>query len=99
MGCLRRIGRIGKIAFGALAVWLTLHGFALAQMPRPNKPAEQSTTAYVLSYFLVILGIAAGLLFVCRPSGRRDRARPEQYEETNYAADDDKEKAKKKKKK
>ena len=33
-------------------------------------------------YGLVILGIGLGMLLVCRSSNRRDRARPEQYEET-----------------
>ena len=37
---------------------------------------------YVMAYFLVIFGIAAGVLFTCRSSGRRERARPEQYGES-----------------
>ena len=97
MGCLRGIRRIGKIAFSALAVWLTIHSFALAQqMQRPTKAVEQSSSAYVLCYFLVIAGVALGVLSACMSSGRRDRAKPEQFEEANYAAGDDKVKAKKK---
>ena len=35
---------------------------------------------YVMAYFLVIFGVALGMLFVCRSSNRRERARPEQFE-------------------
>jgi len=74
----------------ATVCWVLTYGFAFAQHgAQPAAPAKSSTTgtgAYVMAYLLVILGIALGMLFVCRSSGRRDRARPEVYGETKVAA-------------
>ena len=57
-----------------------------------NKPQETiNSSAWVLAYFLVIMGIVGGLLFVCRSGGRRDRARPEQYGEAKVATQDERE--------
>lgn len=69
-----------KFAASAGLVWSVLYANALAQMKQETKGS--STTGggpYVLAYCLVILAITFGLLVVCRSSGRRDRARPEQY--------------------
>jgi hypothetical protein len=67
----------------ALACWLYLFGVVLAQPPQP-KAVEKDTgsSVYVWCYLIVVLGIALGMLFVCRPSNRRDRARPEHYGES-----------------
>jgi hypothetical protein len=73
----------GKVAFLAFFGWLAVHGTVLAQQP-PNKADSGGGGGggvYVASYAIVILGIALGLLLVCRPSRRRDRAKPEQYDE------------------
>ncbi len=72
-----------KTALFCLFIWLSIHGFALAQAAKQAEK-ESSTTgggAYVMAYGLVILGTTLGLLFVCRSSNRRDRARPEIYGE------------------
>ena len=83
---LRRTWRVGRIAFLALAGWLAVHGAAWAQeMAVPKKDEAGGGGSYIVSYFLVILGVAFGLLFVCRSSNRRDRARPEQYGEAKAA--------------
>ena len=58
-----------------MAYWLAIHGTALAQQGMPNKD-ENGGGQYVMSYFLVIMGVAVGLLVVCRASNRRDRANP-----------------------
>jgi hypothetical protein len=60
------------MALLALCGWLLSHATAFAQAA-PAK--SDSSGAYVLPYVLVILGIAAGLALVFRPSSRRDRAR------------------------
>jgi heme/copper-type cytochrome/quinol oxidase subunit 2 len=61
---------------------LAFYGAALAQ--GPGKPAAAAPSVnsmtYVMAYFLVIFGVALGMLFVCRSSNRRERARPEQFE-------------------
>jgi hypothetical protein len=87
MRYLARMWPVAKAALGALVVWLALAGAVLAQMPAQNKPAADTAGGglWVFAYFVVILGIAAGLLFVCRSGGRRDRARPEQYGEAKIA--------------
>lgn len=83
---MRRLNSIwqqGKSAFCTLAGWLLLHNIALAQGQPQGEQSSGGT--YVVSYMLVLLGVGLGLLVVCRPSGRRDRARPEQYEEGKLA--------------
>ena len=53
---------------------------ALAQATQTASNASTTGSgAYVFGYGLVMLGIVLGLLFVCRTSSRRDRARPEVY--------------------
>ena len=52
----------------------------------PEKP--EGSGEYVTSYALVLAGVGLGLLLVCRTSNRRDRARPEQYEESKVTATD-----------
>ncbi len=65
----------------ALAWWLTLPGYALAQKVVPGSEAAEpgGAMSYLLPYFLVILSVGLGVFLVCRPSHRRDRARPEDY--------------------
>jgi hypothetical protein len=81
MRCLQIVWRGGKLAFFTMAGWLAVHGAVLAQGMETKK--KESGTSYIVSYTLVIVGIGLGLLLVCRSSRRRDRARPEQYEEWN----------------
>lgn len=68
-----------KPALLSAASWLALDAAALAQAQQPS--AEPQGGSYVLSYFLVLLAVGLGLLVVCRASHRRDRAKPEQYDE------------------
>jgi hypothetical protein len=72
-----------KLALFAVAGWLALHGAALAA-PVAEEAEQKSDGggSYLLSYALTGAGIVLGLLFVCRTSRRRDRARPEQFGET-----------------
>jgi hypothetical protein len=80
MKWLQLVWRGGKRTLLTAAGWLAVHGTALAQTPQP-KAAEPESGSYVAYYAIVILAIALGLLFVCRPVRRRDRARSESYDE------------------
>jgi hypothetical protein len=51
--------------------WLLMVGTALAK-EEPEKPAQNN---WVLAYTLVILGVALGLMILCRP-GRRSKELP-----------------------
>jgi hypothetical protein len=83
MKYLKLLCRKGRNLVLALAGWLAVHGTAAAQVAQQGqKKQEAEGGSYVLAYGLVILGIALGLLVVCRSSRRRDRAKPEQYEES-----------------
>ena len=55
-----------------VAVWVALPGMALAQ----EKGAESSTPPYVGPYFIVILCLALGLMVVCNPDRRKEKAKP-----------------------
>ena len=80
MSCLKVFGRgVRSVALAAIG-WLALHGAALAA--QPGQKTDNKGGSYVASYALVLLGVGLGLMLVCRASHRRDRARPEQYDET-----------------
>jgi len=55
----------------------------------PEAPSEGSVTDYTMGYFVVFLGIALGLLSVLRASNRREREKPQQYQERNLLAQED----------
>lgn len=80
MTCMRRVWRGGKLAFFVLSGWLAMHGAALAQAA--NEKKDSGSGSYVASYAIVLLGVGLGLLLVCRATHRRDRARPENYDES-----------------
>ena len=89
MSYLRKVWR--KAAAGlALLVGLLATTAAWAQMPKPGPKEDTSMTgsgAYVWGYMLLILGLALGLMVVCRSANRRDRARPEDYVESGISDD------------
>jgi len=70
----------------ATAVWFLATTRALAADAPPKAP-EAGVTDYTLSYMLVILGIALGLLVVAKPANRRERERPAGYVQKNIIAD------------
>jgi hypothetical protein len=59
-----------------------------------GKSDSSGNSAWVWAYILVILGVALGMLVVCKSSGRRDRAKPEAYGEGKGTADKKEEKNK-----
>ena len=82
MKYLQGIWRRGKITFFALAGWLVIHSAAVAAPAAAQPKINQTINSevYVFAYFLVILGVVGGVVVACRSGGRRDRARPEQYD-------------------
>ncbi len=90
MKSLQLLWRGGRLAFFMIVGWLALQAPVLAQNYDPvaarDVVKKKEPGEFVLSYALVMAGIALGLLVVCRPSLRRDRARPEQYEESNVTS-------------
>lgn len=85
MAHVRTIGTAILRSFLVAWGWALLHGTAVAQVAQAKKE-ESGGNSYVFSYFLVLLGIVAGMILVCRSSNRRDRARPEQYSKSSPAA-------------
>jgi hypothetical protein len=70
-----------------LSFLLFAFAFAIASMayagPAANDPPkteEVSMTAYLHSWGIVLLGLVLGFLVVLKPSNRRNRAKPVQYE-------------------
>jgi len=87
MKYLQLLRRGGRLAFFAIICVLAMQAPVLAanydpEAARAPKVKKQEGD-FVVSYALVMAGLALGLLAVCRPSLRRDRARPEHYEESN----------------
>ncbi len=72
----------------AVGLWAACCGVAWAQATSSGSGDKSSTDAsgggaspWVGPYFIVILGVALGLFILCNPSRRRDRAKPEQYQD------------------
>jgi hypothetical protein len=60
----------------AVVAWMLLEGVAWAGEGESKGGGAQW---YVLSYSVVVLSIFLGLLFVCSPARRRERAKGEKY--------------------
>jgi len=78
MSYLRSIGQTLKTLAAVAVCWTAVHRTALAQASEKQGNQEN----WVFAYFLVIMGVALGMLVVCRSSRRKDRARPETYSES-----------------
>jgi hypothetical protein len=90
MQFLNEIWRVGRLAFLAATGWFILYGTAWAQAQRGQIGKKEEAAAgpvYVIQYALVILCVGLGLFIVCRSSNRRDRARPELYDEVRIKLD------------
>jgi hypothetical protein len=87
----REMWRSGRIAVFSLIGWLAAYGAAMAQQPAKPQTESVGGGTYVMAYFLVLFGIALGMLFVCRPSNRRERAKPEEFVGSKMVKDDDEE--------
>jgi hypothetical protein len=91
MQFMKRAWHVGRLAFLVSVGWLVTYGTLLAQ-PQQGPLAKKEEAAgpvYVIQYALVILCVGLGLFIVCRSSNRRDRARPELYDEVRIKLDGD----------
>jgi hypothetical protein len=59
-----------------IAVWAHA-AVALAQRKKATEPVAAGGKSYVLSYVLVVLCVALGLLVVCRSGGRANEPKQE----------------------
>jgi hypothetical protein len=77
MNRLSRLWHSAKYLGSTVGVWLAVAGMAVAQ----EKPAESGGGGppYVGPYFIVVLCLALGLMVVCNPARRKDKAKI-QYE-------------------
>lgn len=76
----RRVGR--QAAFLALTCSMWLMTTDLAWAKRAKKELEEAETkSYVVPYMIVIALVAVGLMTVCRPSRRLDKADEKQAKE------------------
>jgi hypothetical protein len=75
---LRAICRALKTLLLAVACWAALYGTALAKKPEAVEEPKGSGMGWTVSYALVLLGVALGLIAVLRPGKRRERARSEE---------------------
>ena len=85
MSYLRSIGQTLKTLAAVVICWTAVHSTALAQASEEKGSKEK----WVLSYFLVIMGVSLGMLVVCRSSRRKDRAKPESYSESKIGDQSD----------
>jgi hypothetical protein len=84
MTTLRSIRRTLTALLLAAAYWLAVEGIASAAGASKTESAEPASgggAGWVVSYALLVLLVALGVFVVLKPSGRRDRAKPEQYGE------------------
>lgn len=82
MNRVQSIWRTVKFIVLTLACWAAVHGTALAKAAEEEKGPKGGPTSWIVPYALVLLGITFGLLFVLKSAGRREREKPETYEES-----------------
>jgi hypothetical protein len=63
-----------RFAIAAVLAWSLTATMALAATA-PGAPGADSGKSYVVSYFLVVLATALGLIIVCRSSNRSNELR------------------------
>ncbi|MBN2473421.1 MAG: hypothetical protein JXB62_02340 [Pirellulales bacterium] len=81
MNRLRSIWQTLRSLTAMAACWAVMGGAAWARGgPGQEESEGGGVTAWTLPYGLVILGIALGMMLVCRSARRRDRAKPEKYD-------------------
>ena len=75
---------VKKIKLAALTVlcWLAVYAPVLAQA-KPEEKAKGKGASWLLSYALVLMCVALGMLVVCRSSRRRERAQQEMFSDSD----------------
>ena len=82
---LQYIYRVARILVFSLAFWASVATVAWARRGTPEVKKEGGS--FLMSYALVVLGIGLGMLVVCRSARRRERDKPEQYDERKKLID------------
>ncbi len=77
MSYLRGFGRRVSLFLFVAVCWLMGGAQAWAQQGSPTV-GGRGASPWVLPYALVILGLGLGLLILCKPSKRREKAKVEQ---------------------
>ena len=72
------MGTVLRTLTVAAVCWLAACGPALAAADTEGKKGG-GATAWTMPYFVVVLGVALGMMLVCRSARRRDRAKPQTY--------------------
>jgi hypothetical protein len=90
MTFVRQLCRKSRVALLALTGWLAVYGVAFAQVKaKQDEGPSLGSNTYVMAYLMVIFGVALGMLVVCRSSNRRERAKPEQFNESKAGKKED----------
>ncbi len=71
--------KLRQVLFGAASTLVLCAPLAAAAVDEES--TSSGGASWVVSYMLVLLCIVLGMICVLHPSGRRERARPEQYGE------------------
>ena len=98
MDRLRSMGTVLRTLTVAAVCWLAACGPALAAADTEGKKGG-GATAWTMPYFVVVLGVALGMMLVCRSARRRDRAKPQTYGDAKVITAERKEGGKKAEKK
>ncbi len=69
--------RVGGLVIAAASWWHIIGGAAWAQ---DTGQASGGGSPWIVAYAVALLGVVLGVLVVCAPSRRRERAMPEEYE-------------------
>lgn len=77
MSYLQGLGHRAGTLLLAAVYWLSQGTYAWAQESSPTV-GGRGASPWVLPYALVILGVGLGLLILCKPSKRREKAKVEQ---------------------
>lgn len=80
MNRIRHLWRIATTLVLTGAFWWNVTPAAMAGEAAKSE-GSSGGPPYVGPYFLLVFALGLGLFAVCNPSRRRDRARPEQYED------------------
>jgi hypothetical protein len=75
------VRRGAAVAWSTAVCWFAVPGTTFAE-------GGEGGGSYVPSYALALLAIALGVMLTCRSSRRRERARPEQYQESSLGGKD-----------
>lgn len=78
MSRIRSVWQTVKCLALSATAWLAIHGTALAAA---EEEESGGAPKWVVSYALIILCVGLGLAVLLHPSKRRDRAKPEVYDE------------------